>query len=432
MAFYRRWIVVMVLCITAFLSASYPIAYSNASPVVVVYIKGEIDQGQVALVHRALDSAVKNNAQAVVVEIDTFGGLVDSATKIRDMLIESRIKTICYIKNRAWSAGALIALANQHIVIAPGGSIGAAEPIPTTEKTVAALKAEFASTATKTGRNPRVAEAMVDKSLGFDPYAKAGQILALTDYQAKDVGYADLVASSQQKLFEHYGLNGAPLQEYTQQWSERAAGWLSNPSIKSLLITVIFLSVLAEIKTAGLGIAAVIGMIAALLLFSSQWLVGVISWLEILLFIGGVVLIGMELAAPGLSVFGISGIISIFASLFLTLGANAQAVNLLAISLVLGVGIFLLIMKWLPTSKLWMKLVLKDSENTEAGFVSTKKFDHYIGLEGIVITKLRPAGVVEIAGEKIDVVSEGQYILPGTRVKVVTVSGNRIVVRPIQ
>lgn len=422
----RKW-----LCIL-FLLLAIPLTVDAAEPVVVVSVKGEIDAGQSALVHRALLEAERLNAQALLMEIDTFGGLVDAAVSIRDMISDSKLKTICFIKNRAWSAGALIAISHKHIAIAPGGSIGAAEPIPATEKTIAALKAEFSSTATKSGRNPRVAEAMVDKTLGLPGYAEPGQILALTDSQAARIGYADLTAADRAAVLTHFGLAGAPIVEYYQEWPEKVTGFLSNPTIKSLLLSILFLAVMTEIKTAGMGVAALIGLVAAALFFGSQWLSGVAGILEILLFIAGVVLIVMELYTPGIGIFGIAGLISIFASIFFTLGGGLAALNILAMSLVAAIIVFLLILRWLPSSKLWSRLVLKDSEHSINGYVSSQDYTEFLNKTGIVTSLLRPAGVIEIEGRLLDVVSEGQFIEPGITVKVVSVTGNRIVVRPVK
>jgi membrane-bound serine protease (ClpP class) len=428
----RRFALILILAFSVCLAAG-PAAYGDdGGPVIVINIKGEIDGGQAALVHKAMAEAKAKNARAVLVEIDTFGGLVDAATVIRDNISEAPVETICHIKNRAWSAGALIAIAHKKIAIAPGGSIGAAEPIPATEKTIAALKAEFAATANKSGRNPRVAEAMVDKTLGLPGYAEPGQILALTDYQAVKVGYADLVAAERADVLAHFGLAGAPVVEYHQGWAEKLAGWLSNPVVKSALLTLIFLAIMTEIKTAGLGVAALVGIGAVLLFFASQWLSGLAGWVEIALFIAGAVLIVVEIYTPGMGIFGLGGILCILASFFLTLGGDLTALNLMAVSMVAAVAIFLLIVKKLPSSRLWARLVLKDAETTTAGFVSGDDYQKYLGRMGIVLTILRPAGVIDIAGTHLDVVSEGQYIVAGTRVKVVSVSGNRIVVRPVE
>lgn len=426
-----RRIFLLFLCLALWVTLGVSAAVEPASSVAVVTIKGEIDGGQSALLQRAFQEAQKNNARAILVELDTFGGLVDAAVQMRDVIIDSPVPTICYIKNRAWSAGALIALAHQSIAVAPGGSIGAAEPIPTTEKTVAALKAEFAATANKTGRNPRVAEAMVDKSLGLPGYAEPGQILALTDYQAKDVGFADFVAVDRAAVLAHYGLSDATVVEYQPQWTDRLAGWLSNPAIKSGLLSLIFLAVLAEIKTAGTGVGALVAIVAAVLFFGSQWLTGVAGLLEILLFAAGCILLVVELYVPGTGLFGIAGLASILASFFLSLGANLSAVTTMTISLVVAIIAFAVLARYLPSSKLWTKLILKDSETTQAGYTSAQDYDCYLGCEGITITQLRPAGRIELKGVQLDVVSEGRFLPAGIPVKVVSVKGNRIVVHPI-
>lgn len=407
-------------------------ANAATDQVVVIKIRNEIDASQAALVHRALTDVKTQNAKAILVEIDTFGGLVDSAVKIRDMISDSDKQTICYIKNRAWSAGALIALAHKHIAIAPGGSIGAAEPIPTTEKTVAALKAEFAATANKTGRNPKVAEAMVDKSLGFPGFAEPGKILALTENQAVQVGYADSIAQNREAVLAHYGLADAEVIEYDRGTTEKITGWLSDPAVKSILVSIIFLAVLTEIKTAGVGAAAAIGLLSAALFFGSQWLVGMAGWLELLLFFGGMLLVLFELYVPGVGLFGISGVVSVLTSIFLTLGGNITALNILAGSLVVALVFFLLILKYLPSSGLWHRLVLRDAETASAGFVSGQDYTQYLGKEGVVISILRPAGTIDIDGVHLDVVSEGQYIETGIKVKVVSINGTRIVVQPIR
>ena len=425
--------IILLLAIYFALSSfiGYQPILAKAPSVIVINIKGEIDGGQAALVKRAVADAKIKKSRAILMEIDTFGGQVDAAVNIRDIVSQTPIKTICYIKNRAWSAGALIALANEHIAIAPGGSIGAAEPIPATEKTIAAVKAEFVATAHKRGRSVQVAEAMVDKTLGFPGYAKPGQILALADFQAKQVEYADLIASDRTIVLEHYGLADSEILEYNMGTQEKLAGWLTDSTVRSLLLSVIFLAVFTEIKTAGTGVAAFIGVVASLLFFGSQWLTGVAGWFEIILFVIGILLLVIELYIPGFGFWGISGIGCIALSVFMTLGGNMAAITMLSLSFVAAMVAFLVILKFLPSSKVWNKLILKEAETLQAGFSSSDDYSNYLGREGIVHTLLRPAGIVIIDGLSINVVSEGQYIEPGTTVKVVSIEGNRIVVQTV-
>lgn len=409
-----------------------PATAADSSPVVVVSIQGEIDAGQTALVYKALSEAADKKAGTLLVEIETFGGQVDAAVKIRDMISDSKLRTICYVKNRAWSAGALIAISHQHIAMAPGGSMGAAEPIPTTEKTVSAVRAEFAATAAKMGRNPKVAEAMVDKTLGYGQYASPGKILSLTDVQAVEVGYADLVAPERAAVLSHYGLQGAPLIEVQGGWAERIAGWLSDPLVKSALVGIIFLAVMTEIKTAGTGVAALIGILATALFFGTQWITGVATWVEVLLFLVGLILLAIELVIPGFGIFGIAGIACVLFSLFLTLGGGIGALNIMAGGTIAATVAFLVLLRYLPTSKLWHRLTLKDEQKTDSGYTSSVNLSSLADKEGIVLTFLRPAGTVEIEGKVYDVVSEGRFVEPGARIRVLSVNGNRIVVRAIE
>ena len=407
-------------------------SFANENKVVSISIKGDIDFAKTALVKKAIDKVSENEANVLFVEIDTFGGYVDAAVKIRDMISEANVDTICYVKNRAWSAGALIAISHKHIAIAPGGSIGAAEPIPTSEKTVAALKAEFAATANKLGRDPKIAEAMVDKSLGYKEYAQPGQILALTDYQAMEVGYADFVAKDAEEVLAHFGYQNAEIIVCEEGFIETLSGILSNPTVKGILITIIFLAIMAEVKTAGSGIAIIIALIAAALFFSSHWLTGFLGNLEILLFIAGIVLIVAEFFLFVSGILAIIGVICMFASIFLTLGGDQLAFITIFGSLAVALLLFLVIMKKLPNNRLLSKIILSDATTTEKGYVSSEDYEQYLGKEGITTTPLKPAGTVDIDGTYLDVVSENKFIDAKQKVKVVSVEGNRIVVRLVE
>lgn len=400
--------------------------------VVFVELNGEIDKGQAELVLRGLREAKEKNAKAFILQIDTFGGLVSAATTMRDAIMESDIPTICYIKNRAWSAGALIAIAHDQIVMAPSGSIGAAEPIPTTEKTIAAVKAEFRSTAEKAGRDPKVAEAMVDKSVGFKEYAAKGHILALSSSQAIEVGYADFVANDRTELLEKLGFANCKVDVVTQSWRESAIGILEEPAVKSALLSVIILAIIAEIKTAGTGIGAAIAIVAASLLYGSSFIFGLSGWLEPLLFFAGLIFIAIEIFMPGFGVFGIAGIISIMTSFFLILGGfDDLSVSLMWLAVSVGCATILciFILRRLPSSKLWNRFVLQNTSSKQEGFSSGPDYERLLNKEGVVVTQLRPGGIAEFDGVRFDVLTYGEFVEPGTEVIVVKVEGNKLFVK---
>src|ERR1700681_855834 len=153
--------------------------------IIFVPIEGTVDEGMAHLVGRAVDQANAEGAAAIVLDVNTPGGLVSSAFEIRDAMFRARVPTVAYVSARAFSAGALITLSARKIVMAPGSSIGAAEPIPKTVKTVSALRSEFAATAQRNGRNRLLAEAMVDATVDAPAYKRSGTTLSLTAADAK-------------------------------------------------------------------------------------------------------------------------------------------------------------------------------------------------------------------------------------------------------
>ncbi|MBD5634624.1 MAG: ATP-dependent Clp protease proteolytic subunit, partial [Candidatus Eremiobacteraeota bacterium] len=152
--------------------------------VIIVPIEGTVDEGMAHLVQRAVAEANATHARAVVLDVNTPGGLVSAAFEIRDAMLSANVPTLAYVSERAYSAGALISLSARRIVMAPGSSIGAAEPIPNDPKHVSALRAEFASTAGLNHRDETLAAAMVDKSVAAPGYKKPGTILTFTAAEA--------------------------------------------------------------------------------------------------------------------------------------------------------------------------------------------------------------------------------------------------------
>lgn len=408
-----------------FVGAGFAFA-ADEGKIIVVDIHGEIEPSQLAMLTKALDLAKEQNAAAVVINLDTFGGLVDTATAMRDKIIESETKTIIFVKNRAWSAGALIALANKNIAITSSGSIGAAEPIPATEKIISALKAEFAATAEKHNRNPRIAEAMVDKTLGFEPYAKAGQILSLTGSQAVEVGFADVVLEDFSAVVKHYELEKHEVITVEKTFRERFIGFVETPAIKSFLFAIIMLAIITEVKTAGTGVAAMVGILAAVVFFGNQFLLGLGNWLPIILFVGGLALLIVEIFVPGFGIFGVAGIIAIFASFIVALGSSLVAIKWLTASIFLVAILFMIMIKFLPKTNLWKTLILKEDNQPKAS--NFANYEKLIGEKGVALTTLRPAGIIEVKGKRFDALTNGDFIEQNDRIIINHVEGNKIYV----
>lgn len=422
------WLCIVCLCVLA-LPAAVPV--QAADSVRAVVISGEIDNTQAALVRRSLDAAEEQRDKAVLITINTLGGQAESALKIRDMLRSTTVPTIAYITSRAWSAGALIALSCRHIVMAPGSSIGAAEPIPDTEKNVAAMKSEFSATASQMGYNPRIAEAMVDKSLGFPDYAEPGKILSLSDVQARELNISAGTARSPEEALRLFSLGDAEIVYEEKNWKDMFIGLLQNSYVRMVFIALILAAVFAEIKTAGMGV----GLVTAVVLGGLLFLSGDDSLGDNLIvlgaFIGSLFLVGLEILTPGAGIFGLLGVVILFGSLFYTLGATVDAVYILAGGTVLSLVLFYFIGRRLPKSSLLAKVMLKDQSTKEKGYSSQSDKSKYLHQHGRTITILRPSGTVRIGRERVDAVSAGSFIERDVEVRVVEVEGSRVVVEPV-
>lgn len=199
-----------------------------------------------------------------------------------------------------------------------------------------------------------------------------------------------------------------------------------------LLLAVVFIAILTEIKTAGMGVGAIIGLVGAGIFFYAQSQSGTVGWWEIGLFLLGTLFLLMEILFTGVGLFAVLGISSIFVSLIWAMGGDIDAVKVLLAGLVLAVIAFAFIAAKLPSSKLWERVVLRETESAEAGYNSVDDYGMLVGKEGVVTAELRPSGKVEINGKIYDVVSTGAYIEEGERVVVAEAVGMRIVVQRVK
>ena len=406
---------------------------SEAAFVLHASIDSEIDDITASYVQEVLDTAVKENADAVVFSINTPGGRVDAATRIRDAIMSSPVYTIAYVSPRAWSAGALIAMSSKDIYMMPGASIGAAEPIPATEKNIAALRAEFQSTAARTGRNEAAAGAMVDKTMGFPPYVKKGQILALTASQAADIHISAGTADSVEDVISQSRFSGDEIRQIDKSDLLKVMGFLKNPFIECALVVLVFMAMFAEIKMAGVSGGSMLAALVGILLIGSQWYLGNAVMLEMLLYFGGILLILTDVMLFGTGAAVAAGMLFIAAGLYFTLGATGNALLVVSAGMIGAFVLFLLIAQYLPENRLWKKFSLSLSSTAEKGYIPTaENYEKYKGKKGVAKSILRPAGIAVIDGEQINVVTEGEFAKPGEPVEVIKVSGNRVVVRPIR
>ncbi|MGQ9845526.1 MAG: NfeD family protein [Caldisericia bacterium] len=422
----------LILIFILFIIFTYK-TYSKSEKVLIVHIEGEIELGLSKYIQRALNDL--DGVKGVIFVVDTFGGAVDAATQIRDNILKlnSRgILTIGWIKGRAWSAGALITLSTKKIVFSSGGSMGAAEPIPATEKTISALKAEFESTCEANGRDPLIGAAMVDKEIEIEGVVKKGEILTLSKDLAKKLGFSDFEANSIEEILKEFNLYSLEVLDIQYTIAEKIARFLTQSTIREILLIIGFLGLIIEATTPGFGVPGTMGLISLALFFGGHMIAGVGNWFYVGLFILGVVLLLIEIfLIPGFGLTGISGIILIFVSIFFTLGGGERALYSIGVVAAILLVLFVILLLLFPRLPIWKKLGLKERLETEKGYTSYTKIDELAGKEGTVLTTLRPAGTIEIDGKRYDAISIGEFIEKGTKIKVIKVEGGKIIVEKI-
>ncbi len=424
----------------------------RAAGVVVIPISGTIDLGLAALVKRTLVHYPQ--AGAFLLDINTLGGRVDAAIEIRDQLLNTPVPTVAFIHPRAISAGALISLACDAIVIAKGGTIGAATPIQleegkataVDEKMTSYFRTEMRATAEANGRRGDVAEAMVDASVvieGFDP---ADKLLTLDTDGALEIGIADAQAESLDGVLAALRLSGSSRELTSENWAEKLVRFLTDPVVSGLLMSLGSLGILMELYAPGHLVSGAVGVLCLVLFFGGHLIVDLVGMEELILLAVGAGLIALEVfVVPGFGVTGIAGILCVFTALVLSTiglplnvvvatGAWVEPLTRVAIAMALTVVGMIIALRYLPRTRAFSGLVLKNTlaSNTHAhgpsSFVSADE-SKYVGQSGVAESDLRPVGVARFGEHRIDVVSEGGYVRAGSRVRVIEVSGARIVVR---
>jgi len=423
-----------------------PIDAPPGSQVVVVAIDRTVELGLAAFVRRAIDS--NPDAAAIVLDVNTLGGRVDAAIQIRDALLEAKPRTVAFIHPRAISAGALISLACDNVIMTEGATIGAATPIQAApggqaeavgEKMVSYMRAEMRSTAEANGRRGDIAEAMVDAEVVIDGIVEAGKLLTLDTDQAIKMGMADAKAANLDEVFSILTLENPEMTDVELNWGEEIARWLTEPTVSGLLLSVGMLGLMVAFYTRTVGAFTLVGFIALLLFFGGHAVVHLVGWEEALMFLVGVVLVVVEIFfVPGLGVPGVLGLIFVIAALVLALiglpidvsfetGVLADAMTRVLLSLLGSFVLALVFMRLLSKTAMGKSFVLEDAET---GFLSAPSASDLVGQVGEAQTDLRPAGKVVINGRRYEATSEREFIAHGSRVRVIGRDGPALVVRP--
>jgi membrane-bound serine protease (ClpP class) len=433
--------------------------------VLLATIDDDIDLVESAYVKRMTDEAIASGAQALLLELNTFGGRVDAAVAIRDSLLDAStegVTTYVFINKRAISAGALISLACDKILISPGGTIGAATPIQTApgeempeaveEKYLSYFREEMRSTAETKGRNPDIAEAMVDASKVVEGVSEEGKVLTLSTSKALELGIADFEAKTVEEALEAVGLADVPRRTMERSWSEGLVGFLTSSTISGFLFLCMVIFAYMEYQTPGFGLFGAGAVFCFLILFFSHYMVNLAGWEELILFSLGIVLLLVEiLVLPGFGVAGILGLICMLGSAALLFQAGdwsdfsfenpftIEAIQRVLLSTVLGLVVLLLFMRFLPNGRRPGSLILATTLGRTAGYTSLEEdrvstggddtADPLEGATGEALSPLRPAGRARLGGQRYEVETEGEFIEKGAAVRFLRRRSGRIIVR---
>jgi membrane-bound serine protease (ClpP class) len=449
----KKSCILLIILLSALFAAPDSLVYR-------VPIEGTTDLGLPPFIERSLKAAAEEGAVAVIFDIDTFGGRVDAATQIKDAILDSPILTVAFINRRAISAGALISMSCDKIYMTSGGTIGAATAVDMqgkkgSEKVISYFREEMASTAESTGRNIAIAKGMVDEELSFTYLEidgdsvevtdlegrKEGKLITLTTELAKKYKIADGGAETIDELLAELGFAGAVVKSTKANWSEAIVRFLTNPVIASLLMTFGFLGILFELQQPGWGVSGTIGAVCLALALGSGYIAELASATDLLIVFLGVLLLLIEMIViPGFGIAGIGGIGLIIFGLYRLLLPDVpvgeevtdMAMFGLTIGIIGGLVGLVLLFRLMTKTKFWKKLATPDVQDHERGYDTSLGLEDMVGQEGVADSDLHPSGWVILGNKRIFVVSEGTFIEDGEKVKIITVDGNRVVVRKIK
>jgi membrane-bound serine protease (ClpP class) len=476
---------ILLLAAGAFFLTPPPATAENKT-IHVIPVTGPVEPGMAAFIKRSIDEILSHDPDALIVlSLDTFGGRVDAALDIVDAVSAiPQGQSISYVEKRAISAGALIALAGNVLVMKNNTLIGDCAPIIQTsegqkemgEKTQTVLRAQFRSLAKKNNYPEVLAESMVTKSMEVyqitlddktvymdkvrfndlteeekaritrkSTVVAEGELLTMDDVEAKDLDFSRASVSDLDQALALLGYANYTLVSMTETWSEAFVRFLQ-PFLPILMLVGIG-ALYTEVKAPGFGFPGIIGMICLGLVFFNQYLVGLANFTELLLLVIGALLMAVEVfILPGFGVAGVAGILVLAAGLVLSFQGFVLPdpempwegrLMIRNLSMVLGsfVGAILVslftVRFVLPKLSMVVKGPFLEATLKDALVGSDASRDIKPGDTGVAISALRPSGSIRILDRKIDAVTRGEFIDSGSRVTVDALEQNRVVVKEL-
>ena len=402
---------------------------------------------------KALAEAVEMKSDIILIQMNTYGGLLDMADSIRTAILNCKIPVWVFIDNNAASAGALISIACDSIYMREGANMGAATVVNQTgeqlpDKYQSYMRAMMRSTAEATGRNPDIAQAMVDPRIKVEGVNDSGQVVTFTAHEAMKHGYCNAMAENVPEVLRRAGITEYTIHEQRLTATDKMIGFLTKPAVAGILIMLIIGGIYFEFQAPGIGFPLAVSILAALFYFAPHYLEGLAANWEILVFIVGVILLAVEIfAIPGFGVAGISGIVLMVTGLTLAMIDNiyfefapGSSVKVAEAFFIVIIAFFAsLILSFYLTRKLFTgktffgNLALVSTQQKDDGFsVADASYMNINGKTGIAHTMLRPSGKVMIEGEIYDATALTGFIDKGEAVEVVKYETAQLFVRKVK
>jgi membrane-bound serine protease (ClpP class) len=424
----------------------------NGSRVFIIELKGDIDPRTNRYTELALEEAADYDADIVIVEMDTYGGVVTDADDIRTRFLNYEKPLWVFINKDAASAGALISLACDSIYMAKGASIGAATVVNGTDGAAAPdkyqsyMRSIMRATAEANGRDPRIAEAMVDENLAVDSISTSGQVITFSTSEAIKWGYCEGQVESIEDLLSRNGIENYQLKTFELSWAEKLIALVINPFVSGILILIIIGGLYFELQTPGVGFPILASAIALVLYLVPYYLNGIAEYWEVIMFFAGLALIALEVfVIPGFGIAGISGFILTFGSLILMMINNdnfdfslipfSQIISaMLSATIGLLGGVLLIVFGGIrfTQSKAFRRIALEEVQDRKAGYTAAFREESLVGQVGIAYTVLRPSGKVKIGDRVFDAYTRGDYISAGDKILVMEDNGNSLKVQLVE
>ena len=395
-----------------------------------------------------LEEALDKDYDIVVIEMDTYGGAVNDADDIRTRILDFEIPIYVWINKDAASAGALISIACDSIYMSSGASIGAATVVTgdgaqAPDKYQSYMRSIMRSTAEAKGRDPKIAEAMVDEDIKVDSVSMEGKVITFSTKEALKYGFCDAELNSIDEIMDRQGIENYEISSFELGSAEGIISFFLNPIVSSILILLILGGLYFELQTPGIGFPIIASITALILYLVPYYLNGVAENWEIIMFFIGIIFIALEVfVIPGFGIFGIAGLFTSITSLILIMLNNdlfdftfvlSRDLVSSSLSVLISVLSFLLIVLFggikLTDSNAFKNIALAQTQEVSKGYISNRYSNNIVGKKGKSFTVLRPSGKIKIDSQIFDASTEGDFIEKNKNIIVVSVEGSSLKVK---